>query len=524
MTAGATGAPDKRLTLIAAILGSLIVFLDATVVNVALPTLSDELDAGLSTQQWVVEAYLLTLGSLILVGGSMGDVFGRRLIFVIGLLGFGAASLLCALAPTGGFLIAARAVQGLAGALLVPCSLAIIVATFDEGERGAAIGSWTAWTAISTVVGPLVGGALVDLISWRAVFAINVPLVAVTLLLIDRGVAESRDPRARPELDWPGAVLCALGLAGVVFALTEQGTEGWGAVAPALAGGTVLLAAFLARERRAAQPMLPLRLFRSRNFAVGNLATVAVYGGLGATILFVTLYLQQVTGYSAFEAGLATAPATLLLFLLSRRLGALSERTGPRLPMTLGPLVAGAGLLSLMRVDAAGDYLADVLPGLLAFAIGLSLTVAPLTATVIGAIDRSHAGVASGVNNAIARIASLLAIALVGAVVAAEFTSTLEDATAGRPLGPAARVELERAKERALTDAGGEGLRRAGLSESVEEASVAAFRLGIGVAGALMILGGLISAIGIRNPPVKGRPGAASAAAGRPLAEHDHLR
>ena len=493
-------APNKRLTLVATILGSLVVFVDGTVVNVALPALREDLGAGLATQQWVVEAYLLTLGSLILVGGSMGDVLGRRRIFLLGLMGFGVTSLLCAIAPSGGFLIAARALQGVAGALLVPSSLAIITATFDGPGRGAAIGSWTAWTGIGIVIGPLVGGALVDLISWRAVFAVNLPLVAVTVLLTLRGVSESRDPEAHAALDWPGAVLCALGLAGVVFALTEQQAEGWGTVAPALITGIVLLAAFLVRELRAAQPMLPLGLFSNRNFTVGNLATVAVYGGLGAAILFLTLYLQQVAGYSAFQAGLAAAPVTFLLFLLSKRFGALAERIGPRLPMTAGPLLAGAGLISLVRVDASGDYLADVLPGLLAFAIGLALTVAPLTATVLGSVDQRHAGVASGVNNAIARIAGLVAIAVVGAAVSAQFARSLDEELAGRRLTPAARSEVERVKERALTGGGGDALRRTGLEEEVEDASVESFRLAALVAGGLVIVGGAVSAAGIRNP------------------------
>lgn len=495
---------SKRLTLIAAILGTMVVSVDGTVVNVALPTLREELGAGLATQQWVVEAYLLTLGSLILVAGSLGDLFGRRRIFTLGVAGFGAASLLCAAAPSGGFLIAARALQGVAGALLTPSSLALITATFDEGERGAAIGTWTAWTGMGIVLGPLVGGAIVDLTTWRAVFAVNLPIGAITLWLVARGVPESRGSGATRQVDWPGALLCTLGLAGVVFALTEQQSLGFGTVAPALVGGAALLAAFVVRELRTPHPMLPLQLFRSRNFTVANLTTVAVYGGLAAAVLFVTLFLQQIAGYSAFQAGLVIAPVTLLLFLLSRRFGALADRAGPRLPMTVGPLLGGAGLISLVRVDASGPYLPTVMPGLLAFGLGLALTVAPLTATALGAVDQRHAGIASGVNNAIARIAGLVSIAIVGAAVSAQFAATLDDRVAGRELDPGVRPGIERAKERALADTGSATLERAGLRPAVREASVEGFRLGIGVAGGLLVLGGVIAAIGLRNPRREG--------------------
>jgi EmrB/QacA subfamily drug resistance transporter len=504
--------PSKRLTLIATILGSMVAFVDGTVVNVALPALRDDLGAGLTTQQWVVEAYLLTLGSLVLVGGSLGDLFGRRRVFMFGVAAFGAASLLCAVAPSGGFLIAARALQGVAGALLVPSSLAILTATFDEGERGAAIGSWTAWTGIAIVIGPLIGGALVDLGSWRTVFAINVPLVVMTLWMAARGVPESRTAGARPALDWPGALLCALGLAGVVFGLTELHTLGLGTVAPALAGGTALLAAFVLREARAPEPMLPLGLFRSRRFTAANLTTVGVYGGLGAAILFLTLFLQQVAGYSAFESGLVVAPVTLLLFLLSRRFGALSERSGPRLPMTAGPLLAGAGLLSLVRVDESGPYLGVVMPGLLAFGVGLALTVAPLTTTALGAVEQRHAGIASGVNNAVARVAGLVAIAIVGAAVSAQFASSLDERLAAGPrLTTQERAGVERAKERALAEAGTDA-EQAGLSAAIREASVEAFRLGIAVAGGLVILGGVIAWFGLRTPRREGELGVLSTA------------
>ena len=357
-------AGSKRTTLVAAILGSAVVFLDGTVVNVALPAIREDLDTGLAAQQWIVEAYLLTLGALILVGGSLGDHLGRRRIFIAGLIGFGVTSALCAVAPTAEFLIAARALQGIAGALLVPSSLALVTATFPGDERGAAIGSWTAWTGMAFVIGPLGGGALIEFVSWRWIFAINVPLVLVTLAMA-RGVPESRDEEAPREIDYLGAVLASLGLAGPVFALIEQPIYGWSdplVWVPGVAG-LILLGVFLWHERRTAHPMLPLSLFRSRNFAVGNAATLLIYGGLGAATFFVTIYLQQVSGYSPIEAGLSLIPITLCMWFLSRRFGALSDRIGPRLLMGFGPIVAGLGLMWMGRLDADVDYWTELLPG-----------------------------------------------------------------------------------------------------------------------------------------------------------------
>jgi len=492
-------ARTKRLTLLACILGSAIVFLDGTVVNVALPAIREDLDTGLAAQQWVVEAYLLTLGSLLLVGGSLGDVLGRRRVFAWGLVGFGATSLLCALAPSDELLVAARALQGVAGALLVPASLAVITAVFPPEERGAAIGSWTAWTGIAFVVGPLGGGALVDFVSWRWIFAINVPLVAATLWLVALAVPESRDERASGRVDVLGALLCALGLAGPVFALIEQPAAGWEdpRVWAPLAGGVALLAAFLAHEARTPHPMLPLGIFRARNFAVGNAATLAIYGGLGAATFFVTIYLQQVAGYSATAAGLALLPITIVMWALSRRFGALADRIGPRLLMGLGPIVGGLGLIWMGRLDASVGYPTELLPGVLVFGLGLAATVAPLTSTVLGALPQQIAGVASGVNNAIARVASLLAIAAVGAVIAAQFGAALDDAVAGRALTAGERTAVREVRERPLSGgvAGAPGLDRA-----VEAASVEAYRWGMGVAGGLVVLGGAIALLGIVNP------------------------
>ena len=490
-------ARAKRLTLIACILGSSVVFVDGTVVNVALPALRADLRASLADQQWVVEAYLLLLAALILVGGSLGDIHGRRRIFAIGVGGFGAASLACAVAPSIELLIGARALQGGFGALLVPSSLAIITTVFAAGERAAAIGTWTAGTSAAIALGPPLGGLLVDALSWRAIFALNVPLVLVCLWLIARAVPEC--PGAgRRRIDGPGAVLCVLALAGPTYALIRQPLLGWShpAVWMPLVGGIGAFGAFVAYERRAPQPMLPPAIFRSRNFAVGNVVTLTAYAGLGAASFFIAIFLQQVAGYSAFGAGIALLPITLLLIALSRHFDALAARVGPRLLMTLGPLVGGLGLLSFTRVDEHGDYLADVLPGTLLFGLGLAMTVAPLTATVLQAADRRHAGIASGVNTAIARVAALLAIAVVGAVVSARFAAVVEgELGAG---GGADRAYVAAASERPLVvpqARAGEAARAVVLRANVD-----GFHAGMIVSGLLMIAGGLIALAGIENP------------------------
>ena len=499
---------QQRLTLVATILGSTVVFLDSTVVNVALPAISDNLDAGLAGQQWVVEAYMLTLVSLLLVGGSLGDQFGRRRMFVFGLIAFGATSLLCAVAPTVEFLIGARALQGVAGALLVPGSLAIVAATFEGAARGKAVGTWTAWTGIATVLGPAGGGALVEAISWRAVFWVNLPLIAVTVALTMHSVKESRDPDAFRGIDWTGIGLSAVGLGGPVFALIEQPSRGWGdpVVWGSLIAGIVCFVLFVVHEARARHPMLELSLFRIRNFWVANVTTLSAYAGLIGGLFFVGLFLQQVAGYTPIQAGLATTPVSLILFFLSPRWGKLASGTGPRLPMTIGPIVGGIGLLLLLRVGSSADYVTDVLPAILVFGLGLSATVAPLTATVLDSVEERHVGIASGVNNGVARVAGLLAIAILGAVISAYFGSALDSNLGDRPLGPRAEQTISDAKEQPLAVPKTGKLpptQATRVSTASADASTSAFHLGIGIAGILMIVGGAVSGFGIENPKRK---------------------
>jgi EmrB/QacA subfamily drug resistance transporter len=447
----------KRLVLVACILGSVIVFVDSTVVNVALPAIQRDLGGGLALQQWVADAYLLTLGSLLLVGGSLGDLFGARRLFLTGIVAFGLTSVVCAAAPDGTTLIAARGLQGVAGAVLTPAGLAVIATTFRGEERGAAIGAWTAWTGVAFVVGPLVGGWLVTNASWRWVFVINVPIAFATAALVVYAVPGREPTDRRPQVDFLGGLLCVLGLGGPVFALIEEPRHGWTAaiVAP-LAAGLALLAVFLWWERRAPRPMLPLGLFSRRNFSFANLETLTVYAGLSTLTFFLVLFVQQLAGYSALKAGMALLPITIVMFLLSPRVGRLSMRLGPRLFMGCGPLVAAGGLAALIRLRPGFDYWLELLPPLLVFSLGLSMIVAPLTATVLADADESDAGIASGINNAVARVAGLLGIAVVGASVA-------------------------------------------GASNRLDEAG---FRLAMAITAVLVAAGGVIGLVGIRNPEV----------------------
>ena len=419
----------QQLTLVAAILGSAVASIDGSVVNVALPAIAKDLGGGLEAQQWVSNAYLLTLGSLILVGGSLGDIYGERRVFATGVGLFGICSIGCALAPTVGVLIALRALQGVAAALLTPASLAVIVNAFAPSERGAAVGAWTAWGGIASIAGPLVGGALVDVTWWRWVFLVNVPIVLTTIALIFAAIPVSRPVSGR-RLDVVGALLGALALAGFVFALIDAPRHGWTSpeIYLPLIGGIACAAAFFAQEHRTAQPLLDLGLFEHRNFAVGNLETLTMYAGLSVLFFFLTIFLQQVAGYTALQSGLATVPVTLVMFATSRTFGSLADHHGPRRLMGVGPLVAAAGMQLLERVGMHVAYLTDLLPALLIFALGLSMTVAPLTATVLAGADETDAGIASAINNAVARVAGLVGTSAVGAAVA----GSLPGATFGR--------------------------------------------------------------------------------------------
>lgn len=446
---------QQRLVVVISIMASFVAFLDSSIVNVGLPAIARELGGGLTVQQWIVDSYFLTLGALILIAGSLSDLFGRLRIMTIGLAGFGVTSLLCAIAPDSTFLIIARGLQGAAGALLVPSSLALIISVFRGAAQGKAIGTWTAWTGIAFIVGPLLGGALVDIGSWRWIFAINVIPIAVTLWLISRLTIKDERPQ-RAKVDVVGAVLCTLGLAGPVYALIEQPHYGWDSpnIYLPLVGGLAALAAFVWWERRTKDPMLPLELFKIRNFGYGNIATVAIYGGLAVALFLITVFVQQVGGYSAVESGLALVPVTLILFLLSSRVGALAGKYGPRIFMTAGPIIAGLGFLDMLRTDASVNYWTQLLPGVLIFGIGLALTVAPLTSAILGSIESRQAGIGSAINNAVARIAGLIAVAAIGLVTGTHLT-------------------LE------------------------------GFERGVIVMSALLIAGGIISWIGIRNTEVK---------------------
>jgi EmrB/QacA subfamily drug resistance transporter len=414
----------QRLTLLAAICGSAVATIDGAIVSVALPAIERDLGGGLAGQQWVANAYLLSLGSLILLGGALGDAWGERRVFTIGIAAFGAFSVACALAPTVGLLVAARTLQGAAGALVTPSSLAIIVAAFPSGERSRAMGSWTAWGGIALVAGPLAGGWILDHASWRWIFAINVPVVVATLALIGIAVPGRSATACRRPIDLVGACLCAIALAGLVFGLVEESRYGWtsAAIVAPLAGGAVAFALFVGYERRVPQPMLKLGLFSRRNFAIANTETFTMYAGLSILFFFLVIYLQQVAGYGALKSGLTTLPETAVMFVISRRAGALADRFGPRLFMGVGPLLSAAGILLLARLDLHVSFLTGLLPALLVFALGLSLTVAPLTAIVLADADEGDAGIASAVNNAVARIAGLLGVAVVGAVIATALT------------------------------------------------------------------------------------------------------
>ena len=498
------GSREKRLTLLAAVLGTSVVFLDATVTSVALPAIRDDLGGGLAGQQWVTNAYLLALVSLLLLGGSLGDVFGQKRVFLIGVAGFGLTSALCAVASSIPELCVFRSMQGVCAALVTPTALAVIIHVFPEDERARAIGTWTALSSIVGVIGPFIGGVLIAAGSWRLIFVLNAPLVLVTVALIDRGVPRDASTGTGERLDYPGALLAAVALSGSVFAVTEEPARGWSAlVVGSLSVGILGATAFIAHEARTRAPMLPLSLFRERNFRIGNLATFTTYLGLGGVIFLLPVFLQEVSGYSPVQAGLALLPVTLLMIVLSRRFGALADRVGSRVLIGLGAVVAACGLLLLVRIDQRADYVNEVLPALLLFGLGLAMLVAPLTATVLGAVEEDHAGVAAAVNTTLSRVAQLFAVAVLGAVVSLAFANRIDATLRRSVIDPAGRAAIDRAKRQPLGAAGLGGVHpgeRVLLRAAFSNASVRAFRVAATIAAILVASGGLIALAGIRNP------------------------
>ena len=485
-----------------AILASGVAFLDGSVVNVALPAIQRSLGGGLALQQWVVDAYAVTLGALMLIAGSLSDLFGRKRVLQWGLAGFLAASLACAAAPSGTMLIVARSLQGAAGALLVPSSLALIISAFDGTAQAKAIGTWTAWTSVGFILGPLAGGLLVDDFSWRFIFAVNVVPVVLTLFLLAKLDMQDK-PDGQAAIDVLGAWLCALGLGGLVFALIEQPRWGWRdpLITATLLLGAGIFAAFLAYEARAKKPLLPFSLFEFRNFGAGNAATFFIYASLSASTFLIVLFLQQVSGYSAFVAGLALLPITLLLIALSPRFGALAGRYGPRWFMAAGPMLMSGGAVLLMRVGTHMTYWNEVLPGVALFGFGLSMTVAPLTAAVLGSIPHEEAGIASAVNNAVSRVAGLLAVAIVGALVAAQFRAGFEQrlTAADISLPQSTRQTIEaRPLDSQLPGSVPPALRRQ-TKQAATNASVSALHGTLLLSAVLLAVGSGTSAIGIRN-------------------------
>jgi EmrB/QacA subfamily drug resistance transporter len=419
-----------RWVLLATVLGSAIASIDATVVGIALPAIGRDFGANLTALQWVVNAYTLTLAGLLLFAGTLGDRYGRRRIFLAGVIWFAVASLICGLAPDARVLIAARAVQGIGAALITPGSLAIIEASFDPADRSKAIGAWSGLSGVATAIGPFLGGWLVQAVSWRLIFAINLPLAAVTVAIGVRHVPESSDPDLTGNLDAAGGALVTLGLVGSTYGLIEGPVAGWGRPASlvSLSAGVILLAAFGAWERRARTPMVNLGLFASAQFTAANVVTFTVYGALGGALFLLPIQLQQVSGYTAVQAGIALLPVTIIMLALSGPSGALATRIGPRAQMSAGPAITAIGLAMFARIGHSGDYLTEVLPSVVIYGLGLAITVAPLTATVLAAVPASHAGMASAANNTIARASSLIAVAVLPALAGLGGTAYLEPA------------------------------------------------------------------------------------------------
>jgi len=488
----------RRWTLVATILATSLTFIDGTVVNVALPALQADLHATITDVQWVIEAYMLFLGGLILVGGSLGDQFGRKQIFLVGVVLFTVASIACGLAPSTRALIVARGVQGAGAAFLVPGSLAIISATFDDAHRGRAIGTWSGFTSITTAIGPVAGGWLIEHVSWRAIFFLNMPLAAIVIVLSVRFVSESRDASRTSSIDWTGASLAVLGLGGLIYALLEwaEPDANRPLLRATIAGGLLSLAAFVAVERRVRAPMIPMGLFQSRAFTLANLLTLLLYGALATVFWVVPLNLVQVQHYSATGAGAALLPFPILMFLLSRWSGGLVARVGSRLPLSVGPAVAALGIALLVRPGIGGSYWTTFFPAITVLGLGMAITVAPLTTTAMTAVNAQHAGVASGVNNAVARVGGLVAIAVFGIILVRAFDARVTPALDRLKLSPAARGAVDRELPRLA----GADLNRASIAavivpgersavrRIIDESFVSAFRVMIIAAAAVALV------------------------------------
>jgi EmrB/QacA subfamily drug resistance transporter len=519
--AAAPCAPSSGPWVLAAtILGSAMAFIDGTVVNVALPEIQARLNATAVDAQWIVESYALFLAALILVGGSLGDHYGRKRIFSLGVILFAAASVWCGLAASPGQLIVARAVQGIGGAMLVPGSLAIISASFDEERRGQAIGTWSGFSGITAALGPVLGGYLVENVSWRAAFLINVPLALAVLFIASRHVPESRDPDAR-KLDIPGAILATVGLGGVVFGLIEAQSSGFGdpLVLAALALGLGALVAFVVVEHRSHEPMMPLSLFRSRNFSGANLLTLLLYAGLGGALYFLPFTLIQVHGYSATAAGSAFLPFIVITFVMSRWAGGLVPRYGAKLPLVIGPTIAAAGFILFALPGTGGSYWTTFFPAIVVQGFGMALVIAPLTTTAMNSVSGSHSGLASGVNNAVSRTASLLAIPVLGIFVFVAFSAALDARVATLDLPPRAQEQLETEKVdlgAAEVPEGLGGATAAAVERAIDEAFVAGFRIAMFVAAALALASAVAAAILIEGKGEKARAVEAESARAAP--------
>jgi EmrB/QacA subfamily drug resistance transporter len=516
---GARVGPRTEMWVLAAtILGSGMASIDGTAVNVALPTLQRSLHATAADLQWVIEGYSLFLASLILVGGSLGDRLGRRRVFGAGILVFTAASCACGLAPNVGILIAARCVQGFGAAFLVPGSLAIISASFDPARRGKAIGTWSGFSAITTAIGPVLGGWLAQTVSWRAVFFINLPIAAVTLFLSNRHVPESRDEDATGPIDWLGALLVTGALGGVVFALIEAGSAGFGSplVAGTLIGGIVLFAAFVVAESRSAAPMVPLGIFRSRPFTGANLLTLLLYGALGGALYFLPFDLQQVQKYSPAAAGAAFVPFPIIIFSLSRWAGGLVPRYGAKLLLIVGPIVTGIGMALFAVPGIGGSYWTTFFPAVVVLSLGMALVITPLTTTVMNALPTHESGVASGVNNAVSRAAGLLAIAVLGLVVATTFASSLDSRLSALHVAPSVKAAVYAQRSKyvdAPVPAGVTSGEKARIERALQESYVSAFRVCMLLAAVLAAGSALLSAWFIEGRAPATRPAAHAAGA-----------